>query len=535
MMHTFFSIILVLSFSVVFAQDILLSGRVVDGRSEPVAGAGVRLVINDVSSTSDQNGHFTISGTNIINLNPLKSNSQPSFSSASGLLTFSVSEEKTPVRIDIFTPNGRIVETVLEGILDRGDYSVRPLSLIRNPARRAMYIIRIKASETVYAFRASYSADTKGRQRHSYVKSYRSSYKPVSDTLEISKTGFQTGRIRVETLRGDVGDIEILGFPEVKITGPEDGRDFVFGDSLVITADAFDRDGENVTVSFYVDSQLYYSDSVPPFTFTWNTLRHTIGSIPIKAVVRDVHGLEAMDSVSISVSYGKERFYKAHIVNIYPHDINAFTQGLVYENGHFYESTGLHGSSTLRKVDLVSGDVLRIRHLDPAYFGEGLTIWNDRLIQLTWMEGKVFVYDKSTFAPVDTFKNPYDGWGLTNDGKNLIASDGSAYLFYRDPQTFEEIHRVHVTNKNGEVRFLNELQYFYHKVFANIFYEDYIVMIDPSSGRVLATVDCELFHSHMSGAYDVLNGIAYDPDNDRIFLTGKNWPRLFEIKMKLVQ
>lgn len=225
--------------------------------------------------------------------------------------------------------------------------------------------------------------------------------------------------------------------------------------------------------------------------------------------------------------------YTYQIVNIYPHDREAFTQGLVYENGFLYEGTGLNGRSSLRRVELETGEVLQIHELEDQYFGEGITIWQDRIVQLTWQSGIGFVYDKETFAPQGTFTYTTQGWGITHDGSQLIMSDGSATLYLWDPETFAEIGQVQVYDEKGPVNRLNELEYIDGLVYANVWLTDRVAIIDPQTGQVMAWIDLSglLEPEDLDPPVDVLNGIAYDPRNERLFVTGKLWPKLFEIEV----
>jgi glutamine cyclotransferase len=215
----------------------------------------------------------------------------------------------------------------------------------------------------------------------------------------------------------------------------------------------------------------------------------------------------------------------------YPHDANAFTQGLEYLDGYLYEGTGLNGRSSIRKVNLETGKVVRQRDIPREYFGEGITIWKSALIELTWQSQVAFVYDRDTFQPRRMFNYMGEGWGLTHDASNLIMSDGTADLRFLDPETFKERRRVTVIDGGRPVPRLNELEYVKGQVFANIYTTDDIVRIDPVSGRVLGRIDLRGLLTD-SPAADVLNGIAYDQAGDRLFVTGKLWPKLFEIKIR---
>jgi glutamine cyclotransferase len=225
--------------------------------------------------------------------------------------------------------------------------------------------------------------------------------------------------------------------------------------------------------------------------------------------------------------------YTYAIVNTYPHDPEAFTQGLVFDDGTLYEGTGLWGESTLRRVDLETGSVLQRVALASQYFGEGVTILDDRIIQLTWRSNIGFVYDRGSFDLLDTFAYPTEGWGITHDGTHLIMSDGTSTLYFLDPETFEETRRVTVADYNGPVTRLNELEYIRGEVYANVWRTDQIARIDPGTGRVLGWIDLGglLDPADITSPVDVLNGIAYDVETGRIFVTGKWWPRLFEIEV----
>ena len=225
--------------------------------------------------------------------------------------------------------------------------------------------------------------------------------------------------------------------------------------------------------------------------------------------------------------------YGFKIVRIYPHDANAFTQGLIFDHGFLFESTGLVGRSTIRKVRLETGKVLKSYTLPGGFFGEGLTLWNDRLIQLTWLSRIGFVYDKQSFAKLSEFRYQTEGWGITDDDKSLIMSDGTATLRFLNPYTFTETGRIEVKDRGRPVSHLNELEYVKGEIFANIWLTDKVARISPETGRVLGWISLHGLRKYFRPGLDidVLNGIAYDPRRDRIFVTGKLWPKLFEIKI----
>ena len=225
--------------------------------------------------------------------------------------------------------------------------------------------------------------------------------------------------------------------------------------------------------------------------------------------------------------------YTYRIVNEYPHDPGAFTQGLFYDAGVLYEGTGRRGRSSLRRVDLESGKILDIRSLPPGLFGEGIAAWSDRILQLTLRAKKGFVYDKETFEIEREITYSTQGWGLTFDGRNFIMSDGTSALAFLEPESFERVGQVIVKDGDRAVLGLNELEYVKGEILANVWRTDLIARISPATGEVIGWVDLSglLNPEERSDSTDVLNGIAYDEENDRLFVTGKHWPRLFEIEI----
>lgn len=224
--------------------------------------------------------------------------------------------------------------------------------------------------------------------------------------------------------------------------------------------------------------------------------------------------------------------YDFCIVEEYPHDPKAFTQGLVYEKGQLYEGTGLYGRSSLREVDLESGEVLKLVTLPSWLFGEGITIWDNKLIQLTWQSGIGLVYNKSTMNKLDEFTYTTEGWGITSDGKKLIMSDGTDTLFFLDPNSFQKIGELKVRDDSHPIFGLNELELVRGEIYANVWPTSKIAVISLQTGKILAWIDFESKIREWNWKnVDVLNGIAYDNERDRIFITGKLWPKLFEIRI----
>ncbi len=225
--------------------------------------------------------------------------------------------------------------------------------------------------------------------------------------------------------------------------------------------------------------------------------------------------------------------YTYQIVNQYPHDPTAFTQGLVWFEGEFYEGTGLRGESSLRRVNPETGDVQQMISLPANYFGEGIVVWDDQIIQITWQEQTAFVYNRETFEQIGEFSYETEGWGITHDGRQLIMSDGSSTLFFRDPETFAEIGQVQVLDGNTPISQLNELEYINDEVWANVWQTDRIARINPETGQVTGWLDLTGLRppETLADSDAVLNGIAYDAVNGRLFVTGKRWPVLYEIQV----
>jgi len=237
-------------------------------------------------------------------------------------------------------------------------------------------------------------------------------------------------------------------------------------------------------------------------------------------------------ALGLDVELPEAFFFTYEIVNVYPHDPNAFTQGLVMDDGVLYEGTGIRGESSLREVNLETGEVLRQINLDDRLFGEGITVFGDEIFQLTWQANMGFVYTKDDFVQQDTFTYPTEGWGITTVGDLLIMSDGTDTLYWRDPETFALVDTVAVRDRGTPVVRLNELEYIEGEVWANVWLTDDVVRIDPATGEVVGRIDFSGLLTFVERIRaDVLNGIAYDEDTGRIFVTGKDWPKLFEVRI----
>lgn len=266
------------------------------------------------------------------------------------------------------------------------------------------------------------------------------------------------------------------------------------------------------------------SVSQPPFAPA-RTIRWVLLGVVIVGVV----GLGAW----VSGRDGAPQAYVAQVVNDYPHDADAYSQGLIFVDGTLYEGTGKYGQSTLRRVDLKTGGVQQQISLSNRVFGEGITAWDDTIIQLTWKANVGLIYDRKTFELRQKFRYSGEGWGITHDGRNLIISDGSPTLRFLDPKTFHVVRRLSVRSGGSRIRHLNELEFVNGEILANVWYKDYIVRISPASGEVTGYIDLSRLwpQSQRPDKEAVLNGIAYDKVGKRLFVTGKNWPRLYEIRL----
>jgi glutamine cyclotransferase len=234
-----------------------------------------------------------------------------------------------------------------------------------------------------------------------------------------------------------------------------------------------------------------------------------------------------------NIQSGEVPIYTYEVVNSWPHLTSHFTQGLVYHDGHIYESTGQYGSSVLCRLDLKTGKVEQKVDVEKEYFAEGMTILRDKIYQLTWQAHKGFVYDLKNFQRLGEFSYEGEGWGLTNDGESLIMSDGTHKLRFLDPTTFRVVRTIEVYDHDQPLMELNELEYIKGEIYANIWHSDKIVRIDPASGKILAWIDLTGLRRPEDGGNsdNVLNGIAYDEKKDRLFVTGKRWSRMYEIRL----
>ena len=311
--------------------------------------------------------------------------------------------------------------------------------------------------------------------------------------------------------------------------------EFVIGDEITFVVKQIDTNKID-SVQFFINNQFLETVASLPAQIKWNSTKTKTGKNSFEARVLSHAGNETWKYTFFQLSDIQPKQYSYEIINAFPHDRSAYTQGLVYEDGFLYEATGLRGESTIRKVQLGTGEVIQAYTLPRDIFGEGITILNDKIIQLSYQSYLGFVYDKKSFSLLTKFNypKPIEGWGLTNNGKDLIMSDGTHNIYFIDPVSYSEIQKLEVYDNKGPVKKLNELELINGELWANIYTTDKIVKIDIETGKVLAYIDLTgiLAQRDYERDTDVLNGIAYDKINKRVFVTGKKWPKLFEIKLK---
>lgn len=317
----------------------------------------------------------------------------------------------------------------------------------------------------------------------------------------------------------------------VRISEPINGSMFAQGENIDVNI-------KLVSDTLNLDSIVLYVDNIrinnlQNLNYTLNTQSLALGSKQIRATAW-LNGSRQTASVGVKIKANTEpKPMKYRVINTFSHDKEAYTQGLFYLNGQLIESTGQKGLSTLRKVEVKTGKVIQSVNLDRQYFGEGTTYFDGEIYQITWTSRKGFVYDPKTFDLIRTFDYLTQGWGLTTMDNMLIMSDGSNILYFLEPKSFSEIKRVEVYNNRGPVNQLNELELINGKVYANIYQTDKMVIINPNTGLVEAEIDFSglLSEADKHRNIDVFNGIAWDEENQRLFVTGKNWPKLFEVEI----
>jgi len=314
-------------------------------------------------------------------------------------------------------------------------------------------------------------------------------------------------------------------------------KNYTVGDKLTVNFQTKIKDGTLTKTEFFVDGKSVFTSDKIEGSFEIESRNYQVGTRYLKSISTLGDGTtgENYTNFLLLSDIIPQRFsYK--ILKTHPHNIEHFTEGFEIRNGFLYESTGQEGTSSIYKIDLSSWKIVKENKLDDKYFGEGITILNGKIYQLTYKTQIGFVRDLKTFELIKTFsyKNA-QGWGFTNDGKYLIMSDGTEYLTYLDPETLAEVKKIQVCNQKGIVANLNELEYIDGEILANVWTTDTIVRIDPKTGKILAEIDLKgLLGSNISNQnnqVDVLNGIAYDQNKNKIYVTGKFWPKIFEIEL----
>ncbi len=368
--------------------------------------------------------------------------------------------------------------------------------------------------------------------KNNYLKCIFSLFVLLTFTWIISCSG-RPGKAPAETGSQDIKSVveEEPGINLITMIAPEENSDFRLGEGVKVILEKDNR-GEDP------DSILIFFNGQTVASLDQGNWEHLIPSFLINTTGRKSIKVSAYrkgkarttitrfivimsDVVPVRNSY--------RIINTYPHERNAFTQGLFYDNGVLYEGTGQETGSSLREVELETGKVIRQLNLDPSLFGEGITLYDDRIYQVTWTSQVGFVYEKETFRQINKVNYQSQGWGLATVNDHIVMSEGSDVLYFLEPEMFTVVSRLEVYDNEKKVDQLNELEYINGEIWANIWMSDLIARIDPESGKVLAYIDLRgLMKDPDAG---VLNGIAYDKEGNRIFVTGKNWPNLFEIRL----
>jgi glutamine cyclotransferase len=321
-----------------------------------------------------------------------------------------------------------------------------------------------------------------------------------------------------------------------EITAPRHSDIFKCGDSVQVKYNIRDKSIsiDSVVVKAGNDRPVKYTDDFS--SVYWLTGDAKVGQNIIKATFYYNDSSKESHSVAITLlSDITPRSYKYRVIKAYPHDESAFTQGLVYYNGYLLESTGQNGKSSLRKVEIPTGKVIQIVNLDPAFFGEGITILGNEIYQLTWRTQTGFIYNLDGFELLKTFNyTNEEGWGLTSMDGNLVMTDGSSFLYFVEPKYFTQTGQIDVLNHQGRITQLNELEYINGKILANVLGESFIVVIEPSNGKVTGVIELEALipKGLEKEMHKVLNGIAYDKETEHLFVTGKYWPLLYEIEIE---
>lgn len=311
-------------------------------------------------------------------------------------------------------------------------------------------------------------------------------------------------------------------------------QNYIYGTSVSVSVETKLRNGEIDNIKLFYQGELIHQSSELKFTVSDISLNHT-GTNSFQVVATKTDKVDNSQTVTLNVVSDiipKKLGYT--IINDFPHNPKFFTQGLEYHNGSIYEGTGEYGSSGLYQVNLQTGKTIKEQPLNKKYFGEGITILNNRIYQLTYRSQKGFIYDLNDFAVIDSFTyRSKEGWGLTNDGENLIMTNGTHELIWINPKDLSRIKKIQVANNEGIINFINELEYIDGTIYANVYTTNLIIQIDPETGKVLSEINLDgilNMYTKPEDNVDYMNGIAYDQENNRIFVTGKYWPRLFEVR-----
>ena len=314
-----------------------------------------------------------------------------------------------------------------------------------------------------------------------------------------------------------------------KVSQPSKNSTRTLGDTIQFTIETNDP---NISIDSIV-----VTGKNKEYTFQKKSLRLSTKGLPLGKVnwIFNIHldGKVEKKRIGITLLSDSEvKYFTYRILNEFPHDETAYVQGLFVQEGVLYESTGQKGESRLQKVDLQSGEIVASKKIDSNLFGEGSAFLNNQIYMLTWHSGRGFVFDPESLNPIREFHYPTEGWGLTAKEDTLIMTDGSENIYFMEPDGFTEVKRIQVYDNKGPIKSLNELEYIDGKIYANQWLTDFIYVIDPDTGKALAQIDLSglLDETRWNGSYDVLNGIAYDIEKNRIFVTGKLWPRLFEVE-----
>ncbi len=295
-------------------------------------------------------------------------------------------------------------------------------------------------------------------------------------------------------------------------------------DTITIDSVKFSIEGQNIVTLLGQETEI-----------NWNSKNSKLGHLSVEATAFASGGRkQEISMVILLLSDIKPVLYAYKIIRVYPHSRDSYTQGLIYENGYFYESAGEYGTSALKKVKLETGESVMFVSLDPSIFAEGIAIDKDKIYQITYKEHAGFVYDKATFKLIRKFSFDFaEGWGLEFDGKNFLMTDGGYTVYFMEPEYFTQVGKIEVTSDEGTIDSINELELINGKLYANVYTQDYVLIIDPKNGKVLGKIDFKgiLPKKDYDENTNVLNGIAWNPANGHLFITGKYWPKLFEVEI----